>query len=82
MNAKTNAFLLFALAASGAVAGLAGGYLIDTWPNRGARIEAETMAGHLYIAGTGADCRAAWAAAAAKTEPGTRRVICIQGATK
>ena len=80
MNAKTNTFLLFALAASGAVAGLTGGYLIDTWPTRGARIEAETMAGHLYIAGTGADCRAAWAAA--RTEPGTRRVICIQGATK
>ena len=80
MNAKTNTFLLFALAASGAVAGLTGGYLIDTWPTRGARIEAETMTGHLYIAGAGADCRAAWAAA--KTEPGTRRVTCIQGALK
>ena len=80
MNAKTNTLLLFTLAASTAVAGLTGGYLIETWPARGARIEAETMTGHLYIAGTGADCRAAWAAA--KTEPGTRRVICIQGALK
>lgn len=80
MNAKTNAFLLFALAASSAIAGLTGGYLIDTWPTRGARIEAETMTGHLYIAGTGTDCRAAWAAA--RTEPGTRRVICIQGDEK
>ena len=77
MNSRTNTLLLFTLAASGAIAGLTGGYLIETWPARGARIEAETMTGHLYIAGTGADCRAAWAAA--KTEPGTRRVICIQG---
>ena len=77
MNSRTNTLLLFALAASTAAAGLTGGYLIDTWPTHGARIEAETMTGHLYIAGTGADCRAAWAAA--KTEPGTRRVICIQG---
>ena len=77
MNAKTNTLWLLSLSLSAAVAGLTGGYLIDTWPTRGARIEAETMTGHLYIAGTGADCRAAWAAA--KTEPGTRRVICIQG---
>ena len=77
MNSRTNTLLLFTLAASTAIAGLTGGYLAETWPTRGARIEAETMTGHLYIAGTGADCRAAWAAA--KTEPGTRRVICVQG---
>ena len=77
MNARTNTLLLLSLSLSAAVAGLTGGYLIDTWPARGAHIEAETMTGHLYIAGAGADCRAAWAAA--KTEPGTRRVICIQG---
>ena len=77
MNAKTNTLWLLSLSLSAAVAGLTGGYLIDTWPAHGARIEAETMTGHLYIAGTGADCRAAWAAA--RTEPGTRRVICIQG---
>ena len=77
MNAKTNTLWLLSLSLSAAVAGLTGGYLLDTWPTHGARIEAETMTGHLYIAGTGADCRAAWAAA--KTEPGTRRVICIQG---
>ena len=80
MNPRTDTLLLFTLAASGAIAGLAGGYLIDTWPTHGAHIEAETMTGHLYIAGAGADCRAAWAAA--KTEPGTRRVICIQGDEK
>ena len=80
MNAKTNTLWLLSLSLSAAVAGLTGGYLIDTWPTRGARIEAETMTGHLYIAGAGADCRAAWAAA--KTEPGTRRVICIQGDIK
>ena len=77
MNAKTNTLWLLSLSLSAAVAGLTGGYLIETWPTHGARIEAETMTGHLYIAGTGADCRAAWAAA--KTEPGTCRVICIQG---
>ena len=77
MNPRTDTLWLFALAASVTIAGVSGGYLIDTWPAHGARIEAETMTGHLYIAGTGADCRAAWAAA--KTEPGTRRVICIQG---
>ena len=77
MNARTNTLLLLSLSLSAAVAGLTGGYLVETWPDHGARIEAETMTGHLYIAGTGADCRAAWAAA--KTEPGTRRVICIQG---
>ena len=77
MNSTTNTLALFALATSAVVIGLTGGDLIDTWPRAGARIEAETMTGHLYIAGTGADCRAAWAAA--KTEPGTRRVICIQG---
>lgn len=80
MNPRTDTLWLFALAASVTIAGVSGGYLIDTWPTHGARIEAETMTGHLYIAGTGADCRAAWAAA--KTEPGTRRVICIQGDTK
>ena len=80
MNSRTNTLLLFALAASTAIAGLTGGYLIETWPAHGARIEAETMTGHLYIAGTGADCRAAWAAA--RAEPGTRRVICIQGDAK
>ena len=77
MNAKTNTLWLLSLSLSAAVAGLTGGYLIDTWPTHGARIEAETMTGHLYIAGAGADCHAAWAAA--RTEPGTRRVICIQG---
>ena len=80
MNAKTNTLWLLSLSLSAAVAGLTGGYLVETWPTHGARIEAETMTGQLYIAGTGADCRAAWAAA--RTEPGTRRVICIQGATK
>ena len=80
MNAKTNTLWLLSLSLSAAVAGLTGGYLIDTWPTRGARIEAETMTGQLYIAGTGADCRAAWAAA--RAEPGTRRVICIQGDAK
>ena len=77
MNSRTNTLWLLSLSLSAAVAGLTGGYLIDTWPTHGARIEAETMTGHLYIAGTGADCRAAWAAA--RAEPGTRRVICIQG---
>ena len=77
MNPRTDTLWLFALAASVTIAGVSGGYLIETWPARGARIEAETMTGQLYIAGTGADCRAAWAAA--RTEPGTRRVICIQG---
>ena len=77
MNAKTNTLWLLSLSLSAAVAGLTGGYLAETWPTHGARIEAETMTGHLYIAGAGADCRAAWAAA--RTEPGTRRVICIQG---
>ena len=80
MNSKTNTLLLTAIALSGVIAGLTGSYLIETWPAHGARIEAETMTGHLYIAGTGADCRAAWAAA--KTEPGARRVICIQGDEK
>ena len=79
MNPRTDTLWLFALAASVTIAGVSGGYLIETYPTRtrGAHIEAETMTGHLYIAGAGADCRAAWAAA--RTEPGTRRVICVQG---